>query len=653
MNQLAEAVALAVKRMRQTAAGASALAGWIGEGAHPVAQELAETRADTCSKCPQNVRRKKVENKLAEGIRIGEEARSGLRLRTSHDHELRVCESCGCYLPLKVWVPLQNQTKADFPGNCWVVKEKLKPPVEDVQEYVLRRRFSIRRTAAFGDVILASIVSDKLSKYGDVRFATSDSTRIALKGHEAISAFLTEDSACTVNLDGCYETSDKRTTDSIAQLMIESANRQLGPFGVKLTTGNRVPNLKLFPEEIEAARQYLASFERPFTMIVPRSGSWPNRRVRECDLQEAASKITGTKFWAFPGRAPAGINPLKNGTFRDMMAFVSLADLVITPDTGPLHVAAAFNRPIIYLTTCNDVRLRISDQSDFTAVDPALDCIKCGHFACPINEKEPPCNKFSATAIAEAANRKLGAQHNGKVAAVIPVHRTSQRLFRTLSCVATQVNEIVIAFDHGAVIPNGLDAYGVPVTVMKPTSDRLGYGKNCNRAVRASASSNILFLNDDCYLNPGSVNEMLKVMDLGNAGVVGCKLFYPDGTIQHGGCTRNHGDIGFGHIDHRSRTATIEKPTAMEAVTFAAALVRRKLFYQVRGFDEDYDCYSEDADFCMKAREAGWSVWYSPDAIGIHEESQSTSQWKLQMMDSAGKIFRQKWANYFLKNPVL
>jgi GT2 family glycosyltransferase len=90
----------------------------------------------------------------------------------------------------------------------------------------------------------------------------------------------------------------------------------------------------------------------------------------------------------------------------------------------------------------------------------------------------------------------------------------------------------------------------------------------------------------------------------------------------------------------------------MEAVTFAAALVRRDVFYQVRGFDEEYDCYWEDADFCMKARASGWSVWYTPHANGIHDESQSTSELKNRMLEHGSRIFSRKWSSYFKKHPV-
>jgi N-acetylglucosaminyl-diphospho-decaprenol L-rhamnosyltransferase len=90
----------------------------------------------------------------------------------------------------------------------------------------------------------------------------------------------------------------------------------------------------------------------------------------------------------------------------------------------------------------------------------------------------------------------------------------------------------------------------------------------------------------------------------------------------------------------------------MECVTFAAALVRRSAFFQVGGFDEEYDCYSEDVDLCMKLRRAGWKVVYNPQATGIHEESQSTTTEKNKMLAASHAILRRKWGAFFSGNPL-
>ena len=82
-NGLRNAVELAVARLRQDAKGAMALTEWIGKGAMPVDHELAEARAAVCARCPQNVRKKRVENTVAETIRKHEALADRLGLAKS------------------------------------------------------------------------------------------------------------------------------------------------------------------------------------------------------------------------------------------------------------------------------------------------------------------------------------------------------------------------------------------------------------------------------------------------------------------------------------------------------------------------------------------------------------------------------------------
>jgi len=654
-NGLRNAVELAVARLRQDAKGAMALTEWIGKGAMPVDHELAESRAAVCARCPQNVRKKRVENTVAETIRKHEEARSKVNLRTSHDLNLHNCVTCGCYLKLKVWVPLKNQTEAAFPPHCWVRKEsEVKKDPTAAPAIVprdMRRRIGICRTGAFGDVIMASIIATKMNQLGfEVDFSANEHARTALYNHPHIHGFLEPNARCAIELDGCYENSSERTVKDISQLMIERASIQLASRGFPVPhPHNRVPVLGLTPEESIRIEEYLSEFPKPWTVIVPKSASWPNRSVNQGALATAAGMLPGTAFWAFPSPAPNTTVPFKMNVFRDLMAIVSKADLVITPDTGPLHIAAAFNRKVIYLETCNRPWLRVTDLTDYTSVSSSLDCVGCGHMVCPINREIPPCREIASVNIGYAAIQKLETHSNGNVSAIIPVYRYADRLNRAIEAVRDQVHEVIIAVDGDCKVP----PYGGNVRVIQnPGGKRHGYGKTCNRGARNAVGEFLLMLNDDCYLKPGAVEAMKRVMR-DRIAVVGAQLWYPDGTIQHGGTGRNRGDIGFGHLDHRKTVPSITSPRQMESVTFAAALVRRSAFYAVRGFDEQYDCYSEDADFCMKVRQAGWGVMYQPHAVGIHDESQTTSPTKSRMLADGHAIFKAKWEHFFLTNPPL
>jgi GT2 family glycosyltransferase len=387
---------------------------------------------------------------------------------------------------------------------------------------------------------------------------------------------------------------------------------------------------------------------RPWTVFIRRSFSWANRTLSEASFVHATNSIAGTVFCAQnDGNPKSNAKPLVYAkTFREFMACIAVADLVVTPDTGPLHVASGLAKPIIAIEQCNNTEFRVNDQTDYTVVASGLKCAPCHDFVCAIHLGKPPCQNIDSEEIAKAANRRLAVMGKGGVSALIPVCNPSARAARCIEHVKDQVGEVVVSLDAGAIWNHE------SARIVRGNGKRRGYGKTCNRGARETINDWILMLNDDCFLHRDAVSEMLKAaQSMERVAIVGCLLRYPDGTIQHGGQGRGVGDIGFGHIDHRQKNPTIKQTVECESVTFAAALVNRQAFYEAGGFDERYDCYSEDTDLCMKVRRAGWKVLYCPTATGIHDESQSTtSHAKERMLRESDMIFRDKWEPYFRLN---
>lgn len=125
----ASAVGGSVKRV---AAGVAVLVEWLGSGAKPVEQSLADTRAAICAGCPKNDGgdfTKYFTEPIANTIRTQLEIRGDLQLRTGHDDKLTVCSACDCPLKLKVWAPLEHviahtseDTKTKLDPRCWILK---------------------------------------------------------------------------------------------------------------------------------------------------------------------------------------------------------------------------------------------------------------------------------------------------------------------------------------------------------------------------------------------------------------------------------------------------------------------------------------------------------------------------------------------------
>jgi hypothetical protein len=121
------AVADEIKRAAQ---GTAVIVDWLTSGGAPVAQELADKRAEICVLCPKNVQGAWFTTAPAELIRSTLEARKDLVLATPSDANLKSCSVCKCLMRLKVWCPLEHivsKTKpeimAEFPRNCWIANK--------------------------------------------------------------------------------------------------------------------------------------------------------------------------------------------------------------------------------------------------------------------------------------------------------------------------------------------------------------------------------------------------------------------------------------------------------------------------------------------------------------------------------------------------
>ena len=119
---------------------------------------------------------------------------------------------------------------------------------------------------------------------------------------------------------------------------------------------------------------------------------------------------------------------------------------------------------------------------------------------------------------------------------------------------------------------------------------RLGYGKNVNFGARHGSHKHFLFVNDDCFLEGNAVALMLREMKSG-VGMVSHLLTYPDGRIFHAGVHRVPGASDWGHLDHGGTHLTFRDVTEVENCCGTSVLVRRKAFYKIGGFDEDYFLY--------------------------------------------------------------
>jgi glycosyltransferase involved in cell wall biosynthesis len=151
-----------------------------------------------------------------------------------------------------------------------------------------------------------------------------------------------------------------------------------------------------------------------------------------------------------------------------------------------------------------------------------------------------------------------------------------------------------------------------------------------NRAAAEARGDILAFLNNDIEATePDWLSEMVSHAARAKVGAVGARLWYADGTLQHGGVVLGLGGVAGheslrmprGHHGYFDR-AILQRRCS--AVTAACLLTRREVFGQLGGFDEEnLSVNFNDIDYCLRAAQLGLATVWTPHANLVHHESAS------------------------------
>jgi GT2 family glycosyltransferase len=159
---------------------------------------------------------------------------------------------------------------------------------------------------------------------------------------------------------------------------------------------------------------------------------------------------------------------------------------------------------------------------------------------------------------------------------------------------------------------------------INPTN--LGFLKSCNRSARLAKGAYLFFLNNDTLVCEGWLEPLLAVFDrFPDAGLVGSKLLFPDGTLQEaGGIVWNDGSAwNYGRSDDPDKPE-YNYVRETDYISGCAILVERAMWDQLGGFDEIFaPAYCEDSDLAFRIRAAGRKVYYCPFSAIVHLEGMS------------------------------
>ncbi|MFH1149453.1 MAG: glycosyltransferase family 2 protein [Actinomycetota bacterium] len=189
---------------------------------------------------------------------------------------------------------------------------------------------------------------------------------------------------------------------------------------------------------------------------------------------------------------------------------------------------------------------------------------------------------------------------------------------------------------------------GIERVLVSRLARNAGFAAANNRGAGLADGEILLLLNPDTEVYEDTIGEFVEACRPSDVGVVGCKVYYPDGrTIQHaGGYIRDNGLTMHYGVDEED-TGQYDRPAEVAYVTGAAFAVRRDVFFRAGGLDEGYfPAYFEETDLCLKVRRMGFRVLYHPRPRVMHHESVTTGKFTRRYY----YLYHRNRVRFMLKN---
>jgi len=187
------------------------------------------------------------------------------------------------------------------------------------------------------------------------------------------------------------------------------------------------------------------------------------------------------------------------------------------------------------------------------------------------------------------------------------------------------------------------------IKLIKIFSKKFNFSKINNEGVRHSKGEYIIFLNDDTQvITPQWIENMLEHAQRDEIGAVSCKLLYENNLVQHAGTIigiqKHAGNYGMIDRDEGGYFSYAKIVRNCSAVTAACMMISRKIFDQIRGFDEMIERAWQDVDLCIRIIKSGKFIVYTPYSILYHYEGLTRGS-----LDSTSDELAAR-KKFFLKN---
>ncbi|MCB0254170.1 MAG: glycosyltransferase family 2 protein [Anaerolineae bacterium] len=168
-------------------------------------------------------------------------------------------------------------------------------------------------------------------------------------------------------------------------------------------------------------------------------------------------------------------------------------------------------------------------------------------------------------------------------------------------------------------------------------AENVGFAQANNQGMKRAEGEFLLLLNSDTCLLPGALQAMLAFIAAHPpVGACGARLLNADGSLQPS-CQpmltpeREFWRLSFldmllPRATYRMASWPVDQPRQVEIIKGACLLLRRAALDQIGWLDEAYFMYTEEVDLCYRLAQAGWELWWVPQAQVIHYGAASSKQ---------------------------
>ena len=262
-----------------------------------------------------------------------------------------------------------------------------------------------------------------------------------------------------------------------------------------------------------------------------------------------------------------------------------------------------------------------------------------------------------------------------EVSVIIVNWNTKDLLHHCLSSIYTNTHtvsfEVIVVDNSSKDLSVDMVKRDFPGVILIENDKNYGFAKANNIGASKASGRYLLFFNSDTLIIDNCIKRMVKCFEQDKSiGIVGAQLVRPNGQYQRSffefPCLKSELKKAF-FVDYISRgrvkpklnnSSNFDTLREVDQVPGTAMMIDRDLFRRLKGFDESYFMYGEDADLCFRARLFGKKVMLCAEAHVVHYGSKSTEQWPDRLLKckirNYNLFFRRHYSlfKYFLSGTI-